>query len=89
MIAKASGRKKKGASAKEKTAISSKLDPKLRLLIEKGQGEGFLTYEELNEALPDDSVSPKTHENRRVRTRIFLMRASPSIRRGALIVIKS
>jgi len=58
LIAKASGGKKTGTAAKEKTAISSKLDPKLRLLIEKGQEDGFLTYEELNEALPDDSVSP-------------------------------
>ncbi len=36
----------------------AKASPALRALIEKGQSKGFLTYEELNDALPDDSVSP-------------------------------
>ena len=43
----------------EGTPIAPKLDPQLRQLIEKGQAKGYLTYEELNDALPDDSVSPE------------------------------
>jgi len=31
-----------------------------RLLIERGKAKGFLTYEELNDALPEDSVEPGT-----------------------------
>jgi RNA polymerase primary sigma factor len=34
-----------------------KLAPRLRALFDRGRARGFLTYEELNEALPDDAVS--------------------------------
>ncbi|MGC9258883.1 MAG: RNA polymerase sigma factor RpoD [Phycisphaerae bacterium] len=30
----------------------------IQLLIEKGQAQGYLTYEELNELLPDDAIAP-------------------------------
>lgn len=32
-------------------------------LIEKGKGRGYLTWEELNEALPDDAISPEKLES--------------------------
>ena len=41
----------------EKTPLKN-VDPQVRLLIERGQSKGFLTYEELNEALPEDAISP-------------------------------
>jgi RNA polymerase primary sigma factor len=34
-----------------------KIAPRLRALFDRGRARGFLTYEELNEALPDDAVS--------------------------------
>ncbi|MBU0616917.1 MAG: hypothetical protein KKI02_04300, partial [Planctomycetes bacterium] len=32
-------------------------------LIEQGKGRGYLTWEELNEALPDDAISPEKLES--------------------------
>jgi len=34
------------------------LDPDVKLLIEEGRKRGYLTYEEINQVLPDDIVSP-------------------------------
>jgi len=34
------------------------LDDSLKLLIERGKEKGFVTYEELNDLLPEDAVSP-------------------------------
>ena len=36
------------------------VDPEqqIKMLIEKGRKKGFITYDEMNEALPDDAVSP-------------------------------
>jgi len=34
------------------------LDESLKLLIERGKEKGFVTYEELNDLLPEDAVSP-------------------------------
>ncbi len=34
------------------------LDPDVKLLIEEGRERGYLTYEEINQVLPDDIVSP-------------------------------
>ena len=30
----------------------------MQLLISKGKAQGYLTYEELNELLPDDAIAP-------------------------------
>ena len=30
----------------------------LALLVSKGQQQGYLTYEDLNELLPDDAIAP-------------------------------
>ena len=35
------------------------LGPEVRELVERGQKKGFLTYEEMNELLPEDAVSPE------------------------------
>jgi RNA polymerase primary sigma factor len=35
-----------------------KVEEQIKLLIEKGKKKGFLTYEELNEELPDEAISP-------------------------------
>ena len=53
-------KKKKGRDeATPAPAVSVKLAPKLKTLIDKGRAKGFLTYEELNDALPDDTVAPE------------------------------
>jgi len=36
----------------------SKIGQEIRLLIERGKQRGYLTYEELNDALPEDTVAP-------------------------------
>jgi RNA polymerase primary sigma factor len=36
-----------------------KLDPVVKMLLDKGKRRGFLTYEEVNEMLPDDFSSPE------------------------------
>ena len=33
-------------------------EQQIKMLIEKGQNKGFLTYEEMSEDLPDESISP-------------------------------
>jgi len=35
------------------------LEESLKLLVERGKSRGFLTYEELNELLPEDTVAPE------------------------------
>ncbi|HRU04432.1 MAG TPA: RNA polymerase sigma factor RpoD [Candidatus Brocadiia bacterium] len=42
------------------TAKSSKLDACIDSLVKRGKDRGFLTYEELNDCLPDDAVSAET-----------------------------
>ncbi len=42
-----------------KTTNSQLMDNSLKALIEKGKKRGYLTYEELNEDLPDDNLSPE------------------------------
>ena len=37
----------------------SKADGAIKLLIEKGKEKGFLTYDELNDLLPEETVSPE------------------------------
>ncbi len=55
--------KKKRGRPKAETgtgvAMPAKLAPKLKALVDKGRAKGFLTYEELNDALPDDAVPPE------------------------------
>jgi RNA polymerase primary sigma factor len=36
-----------------------KLDPRIKLLIESGRKKGFITYDELNEAIPEELISPE------------------------------
>ena len=35
------------------------MEQSLKLLIQSGKGKGFLTYEELNDLLPEDTISPE------------------------------
>ena len=39
--------------------MATTLDDSLKLLLERGKEKGFVTYEELNELLPEDAVSPE------------------------------
>lgn len=39
------------------------MDESLKALIDKGKKRGYLTYEELNEDLPDDNLSPEKLDN--------------------------
>jgi RNA polymerase primary sigma factor len=41
-----------------KTTGTADPEQQMKLLLEKGQKKGFITYDEMNEALPDDAVSP-------------------------------
>jgi RNA polymerase primary sigma factor len=56
-------RPKKAASTKSRRRTTGSTSPKLpsgvKKLVKLGEDRGFLTYEELNEALPDDTVSPE------------------------------
>ena len=36
-----------------------KLDPIVKMLLDKGKRRGFLTFEEVNELLPDEFSSPE------------------------------
>ena len=38
--------------------MSDALDASVKRLIAKGKQRGYLTYEEMNEGLPDEAVSP-------------------------------
>ena len=42
-----------------KTIQRNAVEEELKGLIEQGKQKGFLTYEELNDSLPDDVVSPE------------------------------
>ncbi|MHC4480287.1 MAG: RNA polymerase sigma factor RpoD [Planctomycetota bacterium] len=42
-----------------KTIERTPVEQEIKGLIDQGQGKGFLTYEELNDFLPDDMVSPE------------------------------
>ena len=55
----AEGTEEVAADAGASTGTKTK-DPELqiKMLIEKGQKKGFLTYDEMNESLPEDAVSP-------------------------------
>jgi len=46
-----------------KTMKSRLMDESLKALIDKGKKRGYLTYEELNEDLPDDNLSPEKLDN--------------------------
>jgi RNA polymerase primary sigma factor len=45
--------------AESKTITRNTIEQELKALIEQGKQKGFLTYEELNDFLPDDVVSPE------------------------------
>jgi RNA polymerase primary sigma factor len=56
---KSSTRKKIAADSPSPTDYKLKLaEGQIRALIEKGRKKGFLTYEEMNEELPEEAVSP-------------------------------
>jgi RNA polymerase primary sigma factor len=40
-----------------------KLDNEIKLLIERGKKEGYLTYDEVNKVLPDGDISPEKIDN--------------------------
>jgi len=42
----------------KKEVLSQVVDESLKSLIERGKQRGYLTYEEMNEELPDDNLSP-------------------------------
>ncbi len=50
------------AQEPEKAEVRRDPEPMIKSLIVKGRKEGFLTYEEINESLPDDAVSAKRLE---------------------------
>src|SRR5271168_2602483 len=43
----------------EEVLMDLKLDDGLKTLIESGKEKGFLTYDQVNEFLPDDAVNPE------------------------------
>ncbi|MBN2211768.1 MAG: RNA polymerase sigma factor RpoD [Sedimentisphaerales bacterium] len=45
-------------ATKEEANNSMPMDREMRALVEKGKQRGFLTYEEMNEELPDENLSP-------------------------------
>ncbi len=45
--------------AEQKTVERSTIEGEIKSLIDRGKDRGFLSYEELNEFLPDDVVSPE------------------------------
>lgn len=40
------------------SALNEKIEQTIKVIIKKGKEKGFLTYEELNDALPDEVISP-------------------------------
>jgi RNA polymerase primary sigma factor len=42
---------------------SDKLDRQLRLLIEQGKKEGYITYDDINKVLPDEDIAPEKIDN--------------------------
>lgn len=51
---------KKVVAEQEATESIKSQDPEqqIKMLIKKGEKKGFLTYEEMNEELPEDAISP-------------------------------
>ncbi|MFO7957151.1 MAG: RNA polymerase sigma factor region1.1 domain-containing protein, partial [Candidatus Brocadiia bacterium] len=45
--------------AEQKTIERSTIEEEIKTLIDRGKERGFLSYEELNDFLPDDVVSPE------------------------------
>jgi RNA polymerase primary sigma factor len=63
---KANVRKEKEVVAEvqpPKTTTAKEAEEQIRLLVEKGKEKGFLTYEEMNDDLPEDGVSVGRLEN--------------------------
>jgi len=73
---KAKSNKQKSKNKQNDTAVSLKKAPRLRpaassiyveakikTIIEKGRRRGYLTYEEMNEDLPDEAVTPNRLDN--------------------------
>ena len=52
-------KQEKRADGKKIAAVTARFGPALKTLIEKGRAKGYLTYEQLNDALPDDTVAPE------------------------------
>ncbi len=46
------------ATKEEANNSATPMDREMRALVEKGKQRGFLTYEEMNEELPDENLSP-------------------------------
>ncbi len=43
--------------------MQDKLERNIRALIEKGKKQGYVTYEEVNEVLPDEGLTPETFDS--------------------------
>jgi len=54
---------KKSPAAKPATSLAIADQKKMQTLIEKGKSQGFLTYEEINEVIPDGKVSAEQIDN--------------------------
>jgi len=54
---------KKSPAAKTATGLAIADQKKMQALIEKGKSQGFLTYEEINELIPDGKVSAEQIDN--------------------------
>jgi len=52
------GNEPPGALAATEKAKEKKTEDQIEAIIEKGKKKGFLTYEEMNEDLPEDAISP-------------------------------
>jgi RNA polymerase primary sigma factor len=50
-------------TADDKTPMSESAEEKIKAIIEKGKKKGYLTYEEMNEELPDEAATPARLDN--------------------------
>ena len=50
-------------TASDKTPMSESAEEKIKAIIEKGKKKGYLTYEEMNEELPDEAATPARLDN--------------------------
>ena len=49
----------KGADGQKNTATSGKMEERLRILVEDGRRDGYITYDRFNEIFPEDCNSPE------------------------------
>ena len=49
----------KGADGQKNTATSGKMEERLKILVEDGRRDGYITYDRFNEIFPEDCNSPE------------------------------